>query len=192
MPCFSPSCGGLSPSSSLRPFAFKVFALCRHSLPWPCKSISSMPRLSGCSTWCATYLDGMCRRSAKGFAPAPTSLANLPPESSCLLSSPAGWCCQSCLSSAGGARPCGSGALPPVLGFKDVHQPRGGGERAEPRLRLPHGLVTRLFLQHSEEEDDCQPCEGGELRLRGPSQTTSTAFRRAPSSMAWMVLSSPP
>jgi hypothetical protein len=41
----------------------------------------------------------------------------------------------------GGARPCGSGALPPVLGFKDVHQPRGGGERAESRLRLPHGLV---------------------------------------------------
>jgi hypothetical protein len=40
------------------------------------------------------------------------------------------------------ARSCGSGALPPVLGFKDVHQPRGGGERAEPRLRLPHGLVS--------------------------------------------------
>jgi hypothetical protein len=34
-----------------------------------------------------------------------------------------------------------SGTLPPVLGFKDVHQPRGGGERAEPRPRLPHGLV---------------------------------------------------
>jgi hypothetical protein len=24
-----------------------------------------------------------------------------------------------------------------------------------------------LFLQHSEEKDDHQPCEGGELRLRG-------------------------
>jgi hypothetical protein len=44
-------------------------------------------------------------------------------------------------SSVGGARPCGSGALPPVLGFKDVHQPRGGGQQDESRLRLPHGLV---------------------------------------------------
>jgi hypothetical protein len=191
MPCFFPTRGALSPSSSLRPFAFKVSALCRHSLLWPCKFISSMPRLSGCSTWCAAYLDGMRRRSAEGFAPGPSSPANLPPESSCLLSSPAVWCCQSCLSSAGGAWPCGSGALPPVLGFKDVHQTHDE-ERAEPRLRLPHGLVTRLFLQHSKEKDDHQPCEGGKLRLHGPVQTASTAFRRAPSSMAWMVLSSPP
>jgi hypothetical protein len=191
MPCFSPTRGALSPLSSLRPFAFKVSALCRHSLPWPCKFISSMPKLSGCSTWCAAYLDGMCRCSAEGFVPAPSSPANMPPESSCLLSSLVGWCCRSCLSSAGGARPCGSSILPPVLGFKDVHQPRGGGEQAEPWLRLPHGLVTRLFLQHSEEKDDHQPCEGGELRLRGPGQTASTTFCRSPSSMAWMVLSSP-
>jgi hypothetical protein len=79
----SPTSGALLPSSSLRPFAFKVSALCRHSLPWPCKFISSMPRLSGCSTWCAAYLDGMRRRSAEGFAPAPSSSANLPLESSC-------------------------------------------------------------------------------------------------------------
>jgi hypothetical protein len=192
MPCFSPTHGALSPSSCLRPFAFKISALCHHSLPWPCKSISSMPRLSGCSTRCAAYLDGMCRGSAEGFAPAPSSPVNLPPESSCLLSSPAGWCCQSCLSSTGGARPCGSGALPLVLGFKDVHQPRGGGERDELRFRLPHGLVIRLFLQHFEEKDDHQPCEGGKLWLHGPDQTANNAFRRAPSSMAWMVLSSPP
>jgi hypothetical protein len=178
MLCFSPTRGALAPSSSLRPFAFKVSALCRHSLPWPCKSTA--------------YLDGMRQRSAEGFVSAPSSPTNLSPESSCSLSSPVGWCCRSCLSSVGGARPCGSGALPPVLGFKDVHQPRGGGERAEPRLCLPHGLVTRLFLQHSEEKDDHQPCEGGELRLRDPGQTASTACRRAPSSMAWMVLSSPP
>jgi hypothetical protein len=78
MPCFSPTRGALSPSSSLRPFAFKVSALCRHSLPWPCKFISSMPGLSGCSTWCATYLDGMrrrhpprrtCRQRARAFCP---------------------------------------------------------------------------------------------------------------------------
>jgi hypothetical protein len=192
MPCFSPTRGDLSPLSSLCPFAFKVFSLRCHSLPWPCKFIPSMPRLSECSTWYTACLDGMGRRLAEGFAPAPSTLVNLPLESSCLLSSPVGWCCWSCLSSVGGARPCGSGALPPVLGFKDVHQPRSGGERAEPRLRLPYGLVTRLFLQHSEEKDDHQPCEGGELQLRGPGQTASTACRCAPSSMAWMVLSSPP
>jgi hypothetical protein len=192
MPCFSPTRGVLSPPSSLCPFAFKVSALRYHSLPWPCKFISSMPRLSGCSTWYAAYLDGMRRRSAEGFALAPSTLVNLQLESSCLLSSPAGWFYWSCFSSAGGAWPCGSGALPPVLGFKDVHQPRGGGEQAEPWLHLPHGLVTRLFLQHSEEKDDHQPCEGGKLQLCGPGQTASTACRRAPSSMAWMVLSSPP
>jgi hypothetical protein len=115
--------------------------LCRHSLPWPCKSILSMPRLSGCPTWCVAYLDGMRRRSAEGFAPASSTPMSLPLESSCLLSSLAGRCYQSCLPFARGAQPCGSDAFPPVLGFKDVHQPRGGGERAEPRLCLPHGLV---------------------------------------------------
>jgi hypothetical protein len=158
----------------------------------PCDFIPSAPRLSECSKWYIACLDGMRRHSAEGFAPASSTPMNLPLEGSCLLSSLAGWCYRSCLSSAGGARPCGSGALPPVLGFKDVHQPRGGGERAEPRLRLPHELVARLFLQHSEEKDDHQPCEGGKLRLHGPSQTASTAFCRAPSSMAWLVLSSPP
>jgi hypothetical protein len=193
MPCFSPTRGVLSPPSSLRPFTFKVFALCCRSLPWPCNFISSVPRLSECSTWYTACLDGMRRRSAEGFAPVPSTPVNLPLESSCLLFSPAGWCYRSCLSSAGGVRPCESGALPPVLGFKDVYQPRGGGERAEPWFHLPHGLVTRLFLQHSEEKDDHQPCEvGGELWLRGPGQTASIACRRAPSLMAWMVLSSPP
>jgi hypothetical protein len=121
MPCFSPTRGVLSPPSSLRPFTFKVSALCHHSLSWPCKFILSMPRMSGCSTWYTACLDGMRRRSAGGFAPTPSTPMNLPLESSCLSSSPAGWCCRSCLSSAGGARPCGSGALSPVLGFKDVH-----------------------------------------------------------------------
>jgi hypothetical protein len=95
MPCFSPTRGVLSPPSSLRPFAFKVSALCRHSLPWPCKFISSVPRLSECSTWYTACLDGMRRRSAEGFAPTPSTLVNLPLESSCLLSSLAGWCCRS-------------------------------------------------------------------------------------------------
>jgi hypothetical protein len=160
MPCFSPTRGVLSPSSSLHPFAFKVSALRCRSLPWPCKFIPSVPKLSECSTWYTAYLDGMRRRSTEGFAPAPSTPVNLPHESSCLLSSLAGWCRRSCLSSAGGAQPREGGALPPVLGFKDVHQPCDGGERARPRLRLSHELVTHLFLQHSEEKDDHQPCEG--------------------------------
>jgi hypothetical protein len=49
---------------------------------------------------------------------------------------------------AGSEPGCG---LPPVLSFKDVHQPCRGGERAELGIRLPHELVARLFLQHSEE-----------------------------------------
>jgi hypothetical protein len=170
MPCFSPTRCALSPPSSLRPFAFKVSALCRRSLPWPCKFIPSVPRLSGCSTWCAACLNGMRWCSAEGFAPAPSSPADLPPESSCFLSSasPAGWCCRSCLSSAGGARPRGGGALPPALSFNDVHQPCGGGERAGLRLRLPHELVTHLFLQHSEERMITSLVKvGDELQLRG-------------------------
>jgi hypothetical protein len=141
MSCFSSTRGALSPSSSLRPFAFKVSALCRHSLPWPCNSMPSAPILSECSKWYTARLDGMSRCLAKGFAPTSSALMSLPLESLRLLSSLAGRCYRSCFSSVGGARPCGSGALPPVLGFKDVYQPRGGGERDEPRLRLPHGLV---------------------------------------------------
>jgi hypothetical protein len=33
--------------------------------------------------------------------------------------------------------------------------------------RLPHGLAARFFLQHSGEKGVRQPCEGGELRVRG-------------------------
>jgi hypothetical protein len=160
MSCFSPTHGVLLPPSSLRPFAFKVSALHCCSLPWPCKFIPSVPILNECSSWYTACLNGMSRRSAEGFAPAPSTPMNLPLESSCLLSSPADWSRRSCLSSAGGAWPRGGGALPPVLGFKDVHHHCGGGERAGPRLRLSHELVTHLFLQHSEEKDDHQPYEG--------------------------------
>jgi hypothetical protein len=166
---------------------------CR-SFPWPCNFILSVPKLSGCSTWCAACSDGMRRRSAEGFAPTLSSPADLSPESLCSLSStsPAGWCCRSCLSSSGGARPRGGGALPPVLSFKDVHQPCGGGERAGLRLRLPHELVTRLFLQHSEERMITSLVKvGGKLWLRGTGQAASAVYRRASSSLAWMVLSSP-
>jgi hypothetical protein len=68
--------------------------------------------------------------------------------------------------------------LPPALKFKDVHHPRWGGRRAELGSRLPHGLVTRFFLQHLEEKGVHQPCGGGELRLRGAD------WLQAPSAVA--------
>jgi hypothetical protein len=82
--------------------------------------------------------------------------------------------------------------LPPALSFKDVHHPRWGGRRAELGSCLPHGLVTHFFLQHLEEKDVHQPCEGGELRLRGVARPASATSRRASSPLAWMILSSLP
>jgi hypothetical protein len=163
MPCFSPTRGALSPSSSLCPFAFKVSTLCHHNLPWPCKFISSMPRLSGCSTWCAAYLDGMRRRSAEGFLLVPSSPVNLPPESSC------SFCLQP---------PQRVGAVDLAFPLLEVQGPVGAvlfhrclASRMFISLAVveselghssvfSHELVTRLFLQHSEEKDDHQPCEG--------------------------------
>jgi hypothetical protein len=81
---------------------------------------------------------------------------------------------------------------PPALNFKDVHHPHWGGRRAELGSCLPHGLVTYFFLQHLEEKDVHQPCEGGELRLRGASRPASATSRRASCPLAWMVLSSLP
>jgi hypothetical protein len=57
--------------------------------------------------------------------------------------------------------------LPPALSFKDVHHPCWGGGRAESGFRLPRGLAARFFLHHSGEKGVRQPCEGGELQLRG-------------------------
>jgi hypothetical protein len=42
--------------------------------------------------------------------------------------------------------------FPPALSFKDVHHPRWGGRHVEPGFCLPHGPVSRFFLQHSGEE----------------------------------------
>jgi hypothetical protein len=71
---------------------------------------------------------------------------------------------------------------PPALSFKDVHHPRRGGRRAELGSCLPHGLVTHFFLQHLEEKDVHQPCGGGELRLHGAGrlQAPSAAACLAP------------
>jgi hypothetical protein len=70
---------------------------------------------------------------------------------------------------------------PPALSFKDVHHPRWGGKRAKLGSCLPHGLVTRFFLQHLE-KDVHQPCGGGKLRLRGAGrlQALSAAACLAP------------
>jgi hypothetical protein len=51
--------------------------------------------------------------------------------------------------------------LSPTLSFKDVHHPRWGGRRVEPGTYPPYGLVTRFFLQHSEEKGVHQSCGGG-------------------------------
>jgi hypothetical protein len=56
---------------------------------------------------------------------------------------------------------------PPNFSFKDVHHPRWSGGRAKSGVRPPRGLVTRFFLQHSEEKGVHQPCGGGEPRLHG-------------------------
>jgi hypothetical protein len=71
---------------------------------------------------------------------------------------------------------------PPALSFKDVHHPRWGGGRAESGLRLSRGLAARFFLQHSGEKGVCQPCEGGELRLRGVGR-----LRHCQLSRAWLL-----
>jgi hypothetical protein len=57
--------------------------------------------------------------------------------------------------------------LPPALSFKDVHHPCWGGGRAELGPRLPHGLTARFFPQYPGEKGVRQPCEGGELWVRG-------------------------
>jgi hypothetical protein len=50
-----------------------------------------------------------------------------------------------------------------ALSFKDVHHLCWGGGQAELVSCLPHGLVTRFFLQHSGEKGVHQPYGGGEL-----------------------------
>jgi hypothetical protein len=57
--------------------------------------------------------------------------------------------------------------LSPTLSFKDVHHPCWGGRRVESGPYPPYGLVTRFFLQHSEEKGVHQPCGGGGPWLHG-------------------------
>jgi hypothetical protein len=75
----------------------------------------------------------------------------------------------------------GCGLLP-ALSFKDVHHPCWGGGRAESGLCLPRGLAARFFLQHSGEKGVRQPCEGGELRVRGVGR-----LRRCQLPRVWLL-----
>jgi hypothetical protein len=131
MSCFSPTRGALSPSSSLRPFAFKVPALCRHSLPWPCDFISSVPSLSECSKWYIVCLDGMCRYLPGGLVLGSLLLATFLLKSLCSLfpNSPASWSRQSHLSSCSCWRGLAPGLYPwcPVSSFRRPLSPTSAG-----------------------------------------------------------------
>jgi hypothetical protein len=86
---------------------------------------------------CFAPLDGARWRSVEGPAPAPSPSTISPPGSS-RSSFLARWCCRDLaffLLLLEERNLVGVGALPPVLSFKDVHQPRGGGKRAG--LRSP-------------------------------------------------------
>jgi hypothetical protein len=72
--------------------------------------------------------------------------------------------------------------LPTALSFKDVHHLRWGGGRAELGSCPPHWLVARFFLQHSGEKSVRQPCEGGELRVRGAGR-----LRRRQLPRVWLL-----
>jgi hypothetical protein len=80
--------------------------------------------------------------------------------------------------------------LPPTLSFKDVHHPHWGGGRAESGPCPPHELVTRFFLQHSEEKDAHQPCGGGEPRLRGAGWPQAVSCSMS-GPLGWMDLVPP-
>jgi hypothetical protein len=80
---------------------------------------------------------------------------------------------------------------PPTLSFKDVHHPRWGGGQAKSGPYPPHGLVTRFFLQHSEEKDVHQPCGGGEPRLRGVSWLQAVSCSVS-GPLGWMASAPPP
>jgi hypothetical protein len=82
-------------------------------------------------------------------------------------------------------------SLPPALSFNDVHHPCWGGRRAESGFCLPHGPVTRFFLQHWGRR------RSPALRRRRTSATrsrpaVSAASCRVPGSLTRMALALPP
>jgi hypothetical protein len=58
--------------------------------------------------------------------------------------------------------------LGPTLSFKDVHHPRWGGGRAEPKLYLPCGLVGHPLLRRSRERALAGPAGGSDFDNAGP------------------------
>jgi hypothetical protein len=81
--------------------------------------------------------------------------------------------------------------LPPSFSFKDVDHPRWSGGRAKSGVHPPRGLVTRFFLQHSEEEGVHQPCGGGEPQLRGADWLQAISYSVS-GPLGWMALAPPP
>jgi hypothetical protein len=141
------------------PLCLQGFCLCRHTLPWPCKSTSSMPRLSGCSTWCAAYLDGMCRFLLGGLVLVSLFSATFPPKSLCSLfpNSPAGWLCRSHLSSCSYWRGLASSLYlwRPASYFR---RPSSPSSARCPWRRCSFPLLPPAFGG----KDDHQPREGGQ------------------------------
>jgi hypothetical protein len=101
MSYFFPTRDTLSPPSSLCPFAFKVSAFRCRSLPWPCDFIPSTPKLSECSKWYTTCLDGMHQYLPGGLVLGSLLSVAFLPKSLCSLfpNSPAGRSRRSHLSS---------------------------------------------------------------------------------------------
>jgi hypothetical protein len=58
--------------------------------------------------------------------------------------------------------------LGPTLSFKDVHHPRWGGGRAEPKLYLPRGFVGWPLLRRSRERALTGPAGGSDFDNAGP------------------------
>jgi hypothetical protein len=146
MSCFSPTRGALLPSSSLHPFAFKVPALCRHSLPWPCDFIPSAPRLSECLKWYTSCLDGMRRYLPGGLVLGSLLSATFPPKSLCSLFPNSQW--------VGPIDPiflraAVGGAWPPGSTRGVLFHSSGGHRRLPPRDVRGGDALSRFFLHHS-------------------------------------------
>jgi hypothetical protein len=71
--------------------------------------------------------------------------------------------------------------LPHALSFKDVHHPCWGGRQAESGSCLPHGPVTRFFLQHSGEKAFTGLAEKANFVYAG-----SAGCKRCQLSRAWL------
>jgi hypothetical protein len=156
MSCFSPTRGALLPSSFLRPFAFKVSALCRHSLPWPCDFIPSELGLSKCSKWYTACLNGMSRYLPGGLVLVSLLSATSPPKS----------LCSQIPQRVGSADPiflraAAGGAWLPISTHGVLLHLLGGHHCLPPRDVRGGDTPSRFFLQHSGGKDDYQP-RGGE------------------------------